>query len=530
VDEVEHPAAADAPSPPRARSGPAATASVLRRGRALRFGATSLVGLLACTYFVGLTARMQSGGARHLLGRWAYWTARFSPWQREPKDFRHGGLVVLVAAVVLVLAWLVGAWLIQRDRLPWTWVASVAVLWSLPVVLAPPILSQDAYAYLAQGAVASGGGSPYQAPSAVLGAHSALVQAVDPLYRGRVAPYGPVAVRLFSFALWAGHQSPPVALGVLRALAVLCVVMAVLGCIHLAGRDRSAMVVWVVAASPLILLHLVGGLHVEAELGALLVAALVLHRRGLTQLAAAVIVVAAAIKVTVIAALAVLLLDTWRRRGWRRAGLDVLAALAAAAVLSAALRPTPFGWLPALGAPLRVWDPVALPTSIALLWGSVTETSPVLAVGPLRLIVAVVGIGAALWCLATIDRRPVEASVGMALTAVLLTGPVLWPWYLAPAIICLAAWRGRGLMLLLALTCASALTALPMPVKQMQRVTAVTDVVVLLTCAIVVLVTRRRSPRGQAAVPDPPGDLAVGSGPRAGSAQRLRVGVDRSPT
>lgn len=455
---------------------------------ALRLGLVGLVGLAAATACAVLTAPLQSNGARRLLGPWTSWASSVSPWSREPRSFSHGGLVVVLAVGVLVAAWLVGLAVIVRSAPRLRVVAGVAALWWVPFLVMPPLLSQDAYAYLAQGSVAAAGGDAYRSPVSVLGPESPWVHAVDPLYRGTIAPYGPVAVRLFAACLSLTHHNATLALLLLRLITVVALVVAVALGARLVASDRRPALLWLICASPLVLLHLVGGLHLEALLCGLLVAAFWSYARGATRAAAALVVLAAAIKLTAVVVLAVLLVQSFRARGWRAALGEAVAAVATVLVLVVATVPDPFGWVPALRAPLRVWDPISLPTATALGWGTVSGSSPVAALGALRLAVAVAGVAWMAWCLLTIQRRPLAATAGWLLCATALTGPVLWPWYLVPAVVCLAVGGSRrGLAVAGGLVCAASFAALPMPVVQMQRVSIAAAALVAVATGLLVL-------------------------------------------
>jgi alpha-1,6-mannosyltransferase len=404
--------------------------------------------------------------------------------------------VVTTAVLTLCCAWVAGSWLILRDRWPTRAVAGVAALWCLPFALVPPALSQDAYAYLAQGAAAStAGASSYRAPDAALGAGSPLLHAVDPLYRSRISPYGPVAIRMFAACVSVGRGHAVIALIALRVLVVLCIVAGAMCAYRIAPPERRSLVVWLVAASPLVALHLVGGLHLEALLAGLIAGALLLHARGATTWAAVLVVVAAEVKVTAGVALLALLVSSWSLSGWRGVRRDVAAAGAAVAALTLILQPAPFGWLGALSSTLNVWNPISLPTVVALTWAEVTRTSPFVALGLLR--AAFLGVGLVLVVVACLShrRRPTTATAGLLLAAVTFTGPMLWPWYVVPCAICLCLTGERtGVVAGTAVTVGAALSGLPMPMVQMQRVSVAGALSVLALCAVVLSRTMQAGP------------------------------------
>jgi alpha-1,6-mannosyltransferase len=461
----------------------------------LRWAAVTVLGLLASAGCVVVTASLQAAGPRRVLGRWWTVAARVSPWPHEPRGFLQGGLFVMIPVLALVCVWLVGARVVARGGVSTRAVAIASALWTLPVALAPPLLSRDAYAYLAQGATAAAPGSPYRPPSAVLSAGSELLHAVDPLYRHTISPYGPLALRLFSACVALGHGHALGALVWLRVVMVLAVVAAAWCGSRLAPPGRRALTVWLLAANPLTILHLVGGLHLEAVVVALLGLACVLHSRKATGWAVVAVVAAGAIKATALIVLPVLLLTAWRqsgRRGVVAAGGAAAAALTGWALL---LRPDPFGWLRALHGTLQVWDPVSLPTQAAIAWANTADGSAPAVLGVARVICVGAGLAGAAYLCLTSRRRPTWSTAGYVLAVLTLTGPALWPWYVLPAVACLVFAGGRSeLLLAAALTAGAAMTALPMPVSQMQVVGAAAELTVL----VIALAVRWHTRAGEA--------------------------------
>jgi hypothetical protein len=75
---------------------------------------------------------------------------------------------------------------------------------------------------------------------------------------------------------------------------------------------------------------------------------------------------------------------------------------------------------------------------------------------------------------------------------------MLWPWYVVPCAMCLSVAGGRrAVMAATALSVGAAMSGLPMPVLQMQRVSVATAAAVIAACAVVML--RRRPARELAA-------------------------------
>lgn len=160
----------------------------------------------------------------------------------------------------------------QRDAL--VLVRSATFLWSVPLLLAPPLFSRDGWSYAAQGTLTHYDISPYEhGPGVLLGP---IVQAVDPRWLHTPAPYGPVPLILGDVA--AGFTGDPWLLVVAHRL----VALAGLGLLawsvpRLAQwcRSRAALASALVLCSPLMLANGVGGLHNDLLMAGLMAAALV---------------------------------------------------------------------------------------------------------------------------------------------------------------------------------------------------------------------------------------------------------------
>jgi hypothetical protein len=192
-------------------------------------------------------------------------------------------------------------------------------------------------------------------------------------------------------------------------------------------EDRTvALALWL--TSPMVLLHLLGGVHLD-DLMALLVALACLsaqHRRWV--LAAVAIGVCTAVKVPAAAALpAVVLVDLPSAHGPAVRSVVVRSLGAAAGYLVPAA---------AVGDPSGLLRTVTSPT------GNHTLAAPSVLVGKLlggshlaNAATATVGVLAAialiLWLVRTADRRPAPVTIGGSLLAIVIGAPVVYPWYLA---------------------------------------------------------------------------------------------------
>lgn len=154
-------------------------------------------------------------------------------------------------------------------------VRHAAIVWSAPLVLAPPLFSRDGWSYAAQGMLAHVGISPYEYGPGVL-AGLPVAEAVDPRWMTTVTPYGPVPVAFGDAA--AGITGNPWVLVVgHRLVALVGLVLLAWAVPRLAqwsGVD-PALASAVVLASPLMLANGVGGLHNDLLMVGLMAAALV---------------------------------------------------------------------------------------------------------------------------------------------------------------------------------------------------------------------------------------------------------------
>ncbi|HEX2297977.1 MAG TPA: polyprenol phosphomannose-dependent alpha 1,6 mannosyltransferase MptB [Pseudonocardiaceae bacterium] len=370
--------------------------------------------------------------------------------------------IAYTGVFMVVLAWLwLGALaapsrsrLISRAQLDRT-----LVMWAVPLLVAPPMFSRDVYSYLAQSAMADRGLDPYVlGPADALGVDHPLVRGIPTIWRNTPAPYGPLFLTLGRPIDWIAGDD--VVLGVLlhRMLALAGLVLIVWALPRLARRMGISPVfaLWLGAANPLVLFHLVSGAHNEALMIGLMLAGLELALRRPVlgpALLGGTVLIAAAASVKVPGALALGFLTVWlaRHRGGRLRDLVV----AGTAVGTVAVTTTVviglgtglgFGWIGALDTPnaVRSWMSAATDLGVLAAWigallGLGDHTTSVL--GLMRstgLATSAVVCVLLMWrCWR--GRLDPLAGLGVGLGAVVLLGPVVHPWYLLWAAIPLAA-------------------------------------------------------------------------------------------
>lgn len=390
-------------------------------------------------------------------------------------------------AVMMALAWLMlGRFALENRRMSRSQLDRTLLLWILPLLVAPPMYSKDVYSYLAQSQISRLGLDPYRVgPASALGLDHVFTLSVPSLWRDTPAPYGP----LF---LWIGRGISALT-GENVVAAVLChrlVVLIGVGLIvwatpRLADRCGVAEVtaLWLGAANPLLLMHLVAGIHNEALMLGLMLTGTELALRGidsprplaplprrwpghrsqwrdwapLGELLAGIVAItmSSQVKLPSLLALGFVAMALARRwgdgmRGFLLADAGTTALALPVMALIGSASGLGFGWIYTLGTANVVRSWMSPPTLIALgtgqagiLLGLGDHTTAVLSLtrGIGVLIIAVTVI----WLLLVVlhGRLHPVGGLGVALGITVLLFPVVQPWYLLWAIIPLAAWATR---------------------------------------------------------------------------------------
>ncbi len=387
-------------------------------------------------------------------------------------------------AVMMTLAWLMlGRFTLGSRRMTRSQLDRTLLLWVLPLLLAPPMYSRDVYSYLAQSEIARMGLDPYRVgPATGLGLDHVFTLSVPNMWRETPAPYGP----LF---LWIGQgisglTGENIVAAVLchRLVVLLGVALIVWATPRLARRCGVAEVsaLWLGAANPLLIMHLVAGIHNEALMLGLMLAGTEFALRGvdaagrlvpgplawphgraewarwwpLAMLIAGTVLITLSSQVKLPSLLALGFVVMALARRWGGTLRAVLVAGGSLTAVSLAVMAVVgwasglgFGWVFTLGTANVVRSWMSLPTLLALGTGQVgillglgDHTTAVLALtrGMGVLIIAVL----VTWLLLAVLRgrlHPV-GGLGVALGATVLLFPVVQPWYVLWAIIPLAAW------------------------------------------------------------------------------------------
>lgn len=476
-------------------SGPLTRAENHRLHRIRLFGCVGSIFILVGSLGTGALPVLQNpiAGVRVLSLPARMWTTALT--------ISIAGSIILVIAWIMIGRYAVGRYGADvigrrgpRRRMSRRQADRTLVLWIAPIVLAPPLLSKDVYSYLAQSAIAYRGLDPYTVtPIRGLGVDHVFTRSVPTLWRDTPSPYGPLFLWIGKGITAITGENMTAAIFLHRCVALVGVALIVWALPRLAARcgvsDVAAL--WLGAMNPLLILHLVGGIHNEALMIGLMLTGLELcfraiygsdrlrrpgslapTRAGWILLAGAAIISASAmVKIASLLALGfvgVALAMRWGatlpalrnaplRQWWHRSRRTV-AALAGAAglllsvfvvmlVFFSAASGLGFGWVHTLstGSVVRSW--MSMPTLLAvtsgrigILMGLGDQSQAMLDVArPVGQVIAALFI--VRWLLAVLAGRihPL-GGLGLAMATFVLFFPFVQPWYLLWAIIPLAAW------------------------------------------------------------------------------------------
>jgi len=327
-----------------------------------------------------------------------------------------------------------------------------ATLWTLPLLVAPPLGSRDAYAYLCQGAVFNAGLNPYTTSAAAL--PCPWLDSVPPVWREATSPYGPLATVLSGDAAAVADAAGRVEAGVdmLRLFAIVGVLLAMWAGRRLAraaGVDE-ARAGWLALAGPLVLVHAIGGAHLDALMAGLVLAAFAFAAAGRSRpdpgrragpgwpeaFAGILLGLAVAVKATALIAIPFAALLARRTPGVRGlvAPLVGMAVAVAAYGLLAVPSGLDLGFVEALPGSAERGQWTSPPTAVGMTvqyilraFGLTTET-PVTVARTVGLALAAIIAASALFRVRD-EVRAIVAAAGIAFAAVALLGPVFYPWY-----------------------------------------------------------------------------------------------------
>lgn len=364
--------------------------------------------------------------------------------------FGHGlvlsSVLLWVGVAVMLAAWLgLGRRVIEGTVSTYTLIATTG-FWLAPLLLSVPVFSRDTYSYLAQGALLRDGFDPYQVGP--VDNPNPLLDDVSPIWAATTAPYGPAFILVAKLVTMLVGNNVVAGTMVLRLCMLPGLALLIWAAPRVAARvgGSAPAALYLAVLNPLVIIHLMGGVHNEMLMVGLVIAgiALTLERRHLAGIT--LVALAAAVKATAAIALP-FLVWVWMRRLREKRGYPTVIAFATAAAVSTAIVVVVFavlsalagvglGWLTALLAGnVKIINWLTVPTAAANLIHAVGGLfAPVNFYAVLHITrisgVAVIGLLLpVLWWRSRRDDRAAVAGIAWAMLVVVLFVPAALPWY-----------------------------------------------------------------------------------------------------
>ena len=379
--------------------------------------------------------------------------------------FGHG-LVVSSVLLWLGVALMLSAWLwlgrrvIDGSATEYTMVATTG-FWLAPLLLSVPVFSRDTYSYLAQGALLRDGFDPYLVGP--IENPNPLLDNVSPIWTTTTAPYGPAFILVVKFITMLVGNNVVAGTMVLR----LCMLPGLVLLIWAAPRvarhvgASGATALWICVLNPLVIIHLMGGVHNEMLMVGMMMAGIALMLERHHVAGTVLVAVAVAVKATAVLALPFLvwvwmrhLLDRraggapppaggtrTRSRGRAKLPAFLLATAASLVILVAVfavlswLAGVGLGWLTALAGSVKIINWLTVPTATANLvnvFGGLLFPVNFYAVLETTRIAGLVIIAVSLpllWWRFRDDDREALTGIAWAMVVVVLFVPAALPWY-----------------------------------------------------------------------------------------------------
>ncbi|MGV9800666.1 alpha-(1-_6)-mannopyranosyltransferase A [Mycobacterium sp. NPDC003449] len=363
--------------------------------------------------------------------------------------FGHGlvlsSVLLWTGLAVMLMAWLwLGRRVIDRTATEYTMVVTTG-FWLAPLLLSVPLFSRDTYSYLAQGALLRDGLDPYLVGP--VENPNSLLDNVSPIWTTTTAPYGPAFILVAKFVTILVGDNIVAGTFLLR----LCMLPGLALLIWAAPRvarhigANGAAALWICVLNPLVIVHLMGGVHNEMLMVGLMMAAIALTFARRPVWGVSLIAVAVAVKATAGLALP-FLVWVWMRQLRDRRDLAPVRAFAIATAASVLIFAAVFavltllagvglGWLTALAGSVKIINWLSVPTAVANLINAVggllfpVNFYAVLEVARIIGIAVIVIALPLLWWRFRHTDREALTGIALAMMVVVLFVPAALPWY-----------------------------------------------------------------------------------------------------
>ncbi|KAA8962648.1 alpha-(1-_6)-mannopyranosyltransferase A [Mycobacterium sp.] len=363
--------------------------------------------------------------------------------------FGHGLVVSSVmlwsGVALLLIAWLaLGRRVIARRVSEYTLIVTTG-FWLLPLLASVPVFSRDTYSYLAQGALLRDGLDPYAVGP--VENPNALLDNVSPIWTITTAPYGPAFILIAKLVtvVVGNHVIAGTMLLRLCMLPGLALLIWAAPRIarHLDADGPTAL--WICVLNPLVIIHLMGGVHNEMLMVGLMAAGIAQtferHRAAGITLVAVAVAVKATAGIVLPFLIWVWMRDVRDRRGYRALPAFAVAIAATVVIVVAvfaalsAVAGVGLGWMTALAGSVKIINWLTVPTAAANLvhavgsWFVTVNFYAVLHVTRIAGIVIIAVALPLLWWRFRHDDREVLTGIAWAMLIVVLFVPAALPWY-----------------------------------------------------------------------------------------------------
>jgi alpha-1,6-mannosyltransferase len=366
-------------------------------------------------------------------------------WMRFGHGLVLSTIVLWIGVGLMLIAWVgLGRRVLAGEATEFMMRATTA-FWLAPLLLSVPVFSRDTYSYLAQGALLRDGFDPYAVGP--VANPNALLDNVSPIWTITTAPYGPAFILIAKLVTMVVGNHVIIGTMLLRlcmlpGLALL--IWAAPRLAHHLGTDGPT-ALWTCVLNPLVLIHLMGGVHNEMLMVGLMTAGIALTFQGRNVAGITVLTVAIAVKATAGIALP-FLVWVWTRHLRERRGYRAVQAFLAATAFSLLIFVVVFGvlstvagvglgWLTALAGSVKIINWLAVPTAAADLihaLGSPFFSVDFYAVLRVTRFIGIVIIAVSLpllWWRFRRDDRAVLTGIAYSMLIVVLFVPAALPWY-----------------------------------------------------------------------------------------------------
>lgn len=363
--------------------------------------------------------------------------------------FGHGlvlsSIVLWTGVGLMLIAWLgLGRRVLAGDATEFVMKATTG-FWLAPLLVSVPVFSRDTYSYLAQGALLRDGLDPYAVGP--VANPNILLDNVSPIWSITTAPYGPAFIlvaKLITVLVGNNVVAGTMLLRLCMLPGLALLIWATPRVARHLGADPST-ALWICVLNPLVLIHLMGGVHNEMLMVGLMAAGIALTFGGRHVAGTALITVAIAVKATAGIALPFLVWvwarDLRDRRGYRSTRALLAAAAASLLVFAvvfailSAVAGVGLGWLTALAGSVKIINWLTVPTAAANLIHAIGSGLFPVSFYPLLRVTRLVGIAIIavslplLWWRFRRDDRAALTGMAYSMLIVVLFVPAALPWY-----------------------------------------------------------------------------------------------------